>query len=577
VVRGTGEIYFDSLGMLTFLLLIARWVQLRHHRRASSATEVLMAMTPSRARRIVDGGEPVLVPIEAIAVGDRVLVLAGEPMPVDGEVVRGRSTVDAGLLTGESRPVELAPGDRVFSGTINLVAPIELRAEATGEATRVGKLVARLEELSARRAPIQRFVDRVAGRFVAVVMSAALLTIVVWTVLAGLGVGIEHAMALLVVTCPCALALATPLAVAVGLGRAARQGVLVKGADALERAGPPGTMVLDKTGTVTEGRLAIASIAGDPSALRLAAALEQHSAHPIARALVAQAGAGELPRAEDVREELGRGVRGAVAGHAVAVGSPPWLRLAGYALAPSLEAELGEIAGRGETPLAIAVDGAVITALGLADPLRATATDDVRALRAAGWQLELLSGDDPQVVAAVGARLGLPASACRGGVSPEGKLARVRALRAAQPDLPVVMVGDGVNDAAAMAAATCGVAVAGAAEVALDAADVLLRVPGTTGLLAVIDAGRHTLAAIRRSLYITLAYNVIAGALAVTGLIHPLIAALMMPLSASTVLVSTLRSRAFQGGAAPVAPPTPTPTPTPTRAPTSMPLAEVSR
>jgi Cu2+-exporting ATPase len=419
----------------------------------------------------------------------------------------------------------------------------------------------------------------VAGRFVAVVMLAALahLRAVGAVPARSPGAGIEHAMALLVVTCPCALALATPLAVAVALGRGARQGVLVKGLHSLEALARPGTIVLDKTGTITEGRLAIASIAGDPSALRLAAALEQHSAHPIARALVAQAGAGELPRAEDVREELGRGVRGAVAGHAVAVGSPPWLRLAGYALAPSLEAELGEIAGRGETPLAIAVDGAVITALGLADPLRATATDDVRALRAAGWQLELLSGDDPQVVAAVGARLGLPASACRGGVSPEGKLARVRALRAAQPDLPVVMVGDGVNDAAAMAAATCGVAVAGAAEVALDAADVLLRVPGTTGLLAVIDAGRHTLAAIRRSLYITLAYNVIAGALAVTGLIHPLIAALMMPLSASTVLVSTLRSRAFQGGAAPVAPPTPTPTPTPTRAPTSMPLAEVSR
>ncbi len=564
VVRGTGEIYFDSLGMLTFLLLIARWVQLRHHRRASSATEVLMAMTPSRARRIVDGGEPVLVPIEAIAVGDRVLVLAGEPMPVDGEVVRGRSTVDAGLLTGESRPVELAPGDRVFSGTINLVAPIELRAEATGEATRVGKLVARLEELSARRAPIQRFVDRVAGRFVAVVMSAALLTIVVWTVLAGLGVGIEHAMALLVVTCPCALALATPLAVAVGLGRAARQGVLVKGADALERLATPGTLVLDKTGTVTEGQLRVVSWRGDRAVRPLVVALEAGSGHPVARALVAAGPSAEedgepglvvLPAVEVVREELGGGLLGVAAdGRHIAVGSPRWIStLAG--LGP-VEAALAAATAEGASPVVVALAGpdqplAAVAVIGVRDVVRADAATAIAELTRRGWTVELLSGDDPAVVARIAGELGIDPARARGGVSPEDKLHHIEALRAQAPaagGAPVVMVGDGVNDAAALTAATCGVAVHGSAEVAIEAADVFVARPGVTSVVELIAGATATLATIRRNLRFSLAYNLLGGTLAVTGLIHPLIGAIMMPLSSSTVLIASLRSRAFRAG-----------------------------
>ena len=411
--------------------------------------------------------------------------------------------------------------------------------------------MARIDELGQRRAPLERWIDRLAGRFVAVVLLASVVTFAAWAP-TSIAAAFEHAMALLVVTCPCALALAAPLALAVTLGRGARQGILIKGLYALEVLARPGTIVVDKTGTLTEGRLELASVDGDRTALRLAAAVERHSAHPIARALLA--GVETAPLATAVREELGHGVEGTVEGRAVAVGAVPWLRLGGVHVPPHLEAALADIAGRAESPIAIAVDGEVVTVLGLADPIRVGAAADLRALAAAGWAIELLSGDDARVAQRVGAQLGLPAARCHGGVTPEGKLARVRELRAGGGT--VVMVGDGVNDAAAMAAASCGIAVSGAAEVALDAADVLLRQPGIGGVLAVIDAGRATLAALRRSLWISLGYNAVSASLAAAGIIHPLLAAILMPISSASVLAMALRSRAFVA-----APPPPQPAP----------------
>ncbi|HEX7837900.1 MAG TPA: heavy metal translocating P-type ATPase metal-binding domain-containing protein, partial [Kofleriaceae bacterium] len=331
VIRGVGEIYFDSLAMLVFLLLCARWIVLRHQRRASSAAELLLSLTPSRAHRVT-GQEAtettVDVPIEAIAPGDVVRVRVGEVIPVDGEVIGGRSALDVGLLTGESRPVEVAAGTQVCAGTVNVAAPIDVRATGVGETTRVGKLVASIEALSAR-APIERLVDRIAGRFVAVVSAAAALTLAGWSLSSGLSpssiaAGAEHAMALLIVTCPCALALATPLAVTVALGRAARRGVLVKGADALERLATPGTLFVDKTGTLTAGKLAVVRWCGDLDAAGLAAAAEAGSNHPIARALCGYAPAERA--AADVAEELGRGVTATVGGHRVVVGAPDWVR-----------------------------------------------------------------------------------------------------------------------------------------------------------------------------------------------------------------------------------------------------------
>ena len=544
-VRGVGEIYFDSLAMLVFLLLVARWVQSRHHRRAASAAEMLHALTPRIARRIEPSGDVRDVPLEAIVAGDRVEARAGDTIPVDGEIVGGTSTLDAGLLTGESRPVEVGPGDAVHAGTVNLGAPLTIRATATGEDTRVGRLIARIDDEARRRAPIQRFVDRVTGRFVSIVLAVAALTAIAWSLSpAGPRAGLEHAMALLIVTCPCALALATPLAMTIALGRAARRGLLIKGGDAVERLATPGLVLLDKTGTITEGRLRLVDWRGDLGARDLAAALERASAHPLARALadaVADPGP-ERPDVRDVREELGRGIRGQVAGRAVAVGSPTWI--AEIAHVPSgIRTAIDAVAAAACTPVVVAVDGRAVAVAGFADAIRADAPAAIARLRAAGWRIGILSGDDPRIVAAVAAALGLPADDVRGGVSPEGKVEAVRAARAAGP---VVMVGDGVNDAAALAAATCGVAVHGAAEASIDAADVFVRRPGLAPLAELLDGARATMRVIRRNLRVSLAYNLIGGTLAVTGLIHPLVAAVMMPLSSLSVLLSSSRSRGFR-------------------------------
>jgi Cu2+-exporting ATPase len=537
VIRGVGEIYFDSLAMLVFLLLVGRWVVLRHQRRASTAAELLLALTPTRAHRAGSGGVED-VAIEAIVLGDVLEVRAGETIPVDGIVTRGSSAIDAGLLTGESRPIDVAPGRAVHAGTLNLGSPLLVRATAVGEQTRVGALVASIEALSSRRASIERFVDRVAGRFVRVVTAVAVLTFIGWALAGSATVAAEHAMALLIVTCPCALALATPLAVTVALGRAARRGILVKGADALERLATPGTMFVDKTGTLTEGTLAVASWHGDIDARALAAAVERGSAHPIARAIAACAEPGI--EATDIKEELGRGVRGRAGGRRVFVGSPAWVRQHARG---DITTWISDVAARGETPVAIAIDGQLRAVAGIADPLRPDAGRALRALARLGWDVHILSGDDSRVVEAVGSTLGIPAEHCIGDVAPEVKRMLVETQRAVGP---VVMVGDGVNDAAAMAASTCGVAVSGAAEIAIEAADVYLRAKSITAIADTAAGARATLATIRRSLRLSLAYNLVAGSLAVAGIIHPLVAALLMPASSLTVLASSLRSRAFR-------------------------------
>jgi len=541
VLRGGGEIYFDSLAMLVFLLLVARFIVLRHQRRASTAAELLLALTPSRARRVTDGATEE-VPIEAIVLGDQLEVRAGETIPVDGIVHSGTSTLDRGLLTGESRPVEVAAGALVEAGTVNLTAPLVVTARKVGEDTRVGALVASIEAMANRKAPIERFVDRVAGRFVLVVTIAAVLTFIAWTLLASPIVAMEHAMSLLIVTCPCALALATPLAVTVALGRAARRGILIKGADALERLATPSTMFIDKTGTLTQGALAVASWHGDTDARRYVAALEAGSAHPIARALAACAA--PLATATDIHEELGRGMRGIVGGRRIVAGAPAWVRQHA-SRADRVDDWIASVTSRGETPIAIALDGTIVAIAGLADPVRPDAATALASLADLGWRVEILSGDDARVVAAVAGKVGLPLARAHGEVSPELKRAIVESAR---KDGAVAMVGDGVNDAPALAAATCGIAVSGAAEVAIEAADVYLREPAITAIADTAAGARATLATIRRSLKLSLAYNIVAGTLAVTGLIHPLIGALLMPLSSASVLISSLRSRAFSGG-----------------------------
>jgi len=533
-VRGSGEIYFDSLTMLVFLLLIGRWLTARVRRRAMSAAEMLFSLTPRRARLVV-GDHSTEVPIEAVTAGSIVEVLAGETVPVDGVVVEGESSVNHALLSGEAVPSWIEPGRDVAAGMVNVSAPLKIRATATGEETRVAKLAKRVEEYAARKPRIVRLADQLAGGFVAAALGLATLTVFLWWS-HDHGQAMQNAMALLIVTCPCALGLATPLAMSVAVGRAARRGILIKGADVLERLARPGIAFVDKTGTLTQSDLRLVRWSGDESLKPLVAAIERGSSHPIARALA------DDPADATVTERLevpGAGISARVAGRAIVLGTAALVESSIGPIAEAWQRNIDEMAGAGLTPVIIAADGEVAAVAGVGDPIRPEAESLVDALRRRGWRVGVLSGDHPEVVNAVATAVGADSDLVRGAATPEEKAQVVR-------NNDAIMVGDGVNDAAAMAAARCGIAVHGSAEASLAAADVFTDRPGLTPIAELFTAAGHTMAVIRRNLWFSLGYNLIGAGLAMTGLIHPLIAAVMMPLSSLTVITSSMRNRAFQ-------------------------------
>jgi len=536
-VTGTGPIYFDGVAALIFLLLVGRFLQQRAQRAATNATELLHGLSPATAR-LVDGGTIREVPTEALLPGMLVEIRAGDTVPADGVVVEGRSELDLALLTGESRPKAASCGDRVFAGTVNLASALRVEVEQSGEESRLGRLLRQVEAGAGRRAPVVQAADRLAGRFVAVILLLALVTFAYWWP-RDPDQAIDHAIALLIVTCPCALALATPLAITVAIGRAARAGILIKGGDALELLGRPGTLYLDKTGTLTEGRTRLVAWEG-PEAIRpFILALERHSTHPVAAGFLAAWPDLRVVEATEVRQTLGGGLEGWVEGRHVVVGSPA------YVAANTSEPDtLRPAADPALTPVLVAVDGSIVARAGFGDPVRAEAEGVLRRLRGRGWRLQLLSGDEPDVVGAVAQRLGFGPGSWRGAATPEAKLAEID--RAAGEG-PVVMVGDGVNDAAAMARASVGVAVRGGAEASLAVADVYLSRPGLRALDDLVAGSERTLRVIRRNIGFSLAYNVAGAALAMTGVITPLLAAVMMPASSLTVVLASWRSRTFWG------------------------------
>lgn len=544
-VRGSGEIYFDSLSVLVFALLLGRFMQTRQQRWTADSIELLYSLTPTSARVVADVWDESAseVPIEAVSPGMIVEALAGDSIPVDGVIVRGASQVDQSMLTGESRPVDVREGMGVAAGAVNLSATLRVRVEATGEATRVGRLMKMVEEASLRRAPVVRAADRMAGWFVTVMLLLAAATLGVWLWKAP-SQAVDHAVALLIVTCPCALGLATPLAVTVAVGRAARRGMLVKGGDALERLAKPGVIFLDKTGTITHGRLSVIQWIGDGDVRPLIAAVEAHSSHPVAQALMR-----DVPNRQEVNvtsfgQTIGGGVEAVVNGWQMVIGSPVFVRGRAARVTAACENAERLLLEQGLSPILIAMDGEVIAAAGLGDPIREGALQAIDALRRGGWDVRILSGDHQEIVCRVGQSLRLVVENCRGGVSPEGKLLAIR--EALQRGVPVVMAGDGVNDAAALAAATVGIAVHGGAEASLAAADVYLNRAGLQPIVDLIEASRRTMHVIRRNFALSLFYNVLAAALAIAGVINPLIAALLMPASSLTVVTSSFRARTFQ-------------------------------
>ena len=541
---GQGHVYFDSVTVLMFLLLAARWAQVRALRSASDASELLFSLAPSKARLLDADGVSREVPVETVMAGQSVEVRAGESIPVDGHVVQGLSRVDNALLTGEPTPVEVGDGAEVHAGATNITARLVVRVSATGENTRVGRLLAAVEEAQRRRAPIVKLADRVAAYFVLAVLVLAAASAVMWWG-HGSAVVVERVVAMLVVTCPCALGLATPLALVHALGAAARKGIFVKGSDTVEALARVRHVVLDKTGTLTQGSLALVGFGGSDALRDRVAALEAQSSHLIAKAIESAAPRSAIERlaVSDVREVAGAGLAGTVDGQRLLVGNLRFLANEGVEVGQAWCDAVDAAAARGETPVLVAEEGRVACLATFGDPLRSDTRQAISALRRMGMSLGILSGDHPRVVRHVAESLGIDTSEAFGGVSPEDKLERIESSTRAGHD--VAMIGDGVNDAGALAAARVGIAVRGGAELSLATADVFLTRPGLRPAVELIRGCRITMRVVYRNLAISLVYNAVGAALALAGFIDPLAAAVLMPLSSLSVVLSSALSRPF--------------------------------
>ncbi len=544
---GHADVYFDSVAVLVFLLLVGRWVQFRQQHQAADAVSLLMRMSPPSAMQIDDEGGLQRVPADSLRMGDHVLVGAGEGIAVDGFVLRGVSSVDRSLLTGESMPVPVGIGDQVEAGALNLQAAIEMEVTAPRSESRIAKLMRLVEQAAINRTPIVQLADAIGGRFVLVLLALALITCLLWWPVDPMRAA-SNTVALLIVACPCALALATPLAIAVTLGRAARRKLLIRSGDTLERLSKAGIVWFDKTGTLTEGRPQLVSESMDDDTLTLCASLERQSCHPIAVAIVDAASRRQLELHPDecitaVQQKTGGGIRGLVDEKTVIVGSLAFVRSFGVDVPSDRIAEVARIAKNGVSPVLLAVDGLIVSVIGIGDKLRPEAMETVSELRKRGWQVGILSGDHPTTVASVASSLCIVDEMAQGGLSPEQKLQWIDDSR--RKGSTVVMVGDGVNDAAALAAADVGVAVRGGAEASLQASPVYLASGDLLSIIQLIDASAATINVIRRNFRVSLCYNFLAVTLAMTGIINPLIAAILMPISSLSVLSLTLASKTF--------------------------------
>jgi P-type Cu2+ transporter len=533
VLTGHGELYFDSLSALVFLLLVGRFMQFRQQRSAESSVELLLTLTPSTCRVVEPDGGTHEIPLQGLTAGQLTEVRPGELIPADGVVDAGASSVDQALLTGESVPVPVAPGSRVFGGSRNTVTTLRVRIEHVGPASRVGQLMALLERGLTDKPDIVRFADRVGVvfTFAVSVLAAAVFAHHART---DLSAAISHTVAFLIVTCPCVLGLAGPMTLAISIGQLARRDILVKSAAVLEKLARAGRdharLMLDKTGTLTLGRLRVDAFHGDESLLGVVAAVESESNHPVARALHDAYShiepPAELRAPVCARREAGDGGISAFLGdRQVFIGSEAFLARHGIAVSPPPHTH-----GRGLVFVALA--GVHRGTIVLTDPLRPNTRSAVAALSAQGFVPEIHSGDADFVVAQVARDVGIEPRLAYSAVTPEQKLEAVRSERVRQ----TVMVGDGVNDSAALAAASVGIAVHGAAEASLAAADIYLARPGLAGVVDVCASARRTMRVIRICFAVSAAYNILAGTLAAVGMMNPLIAAILMPASSASVL-----------------------------------------
>jgi P-type Cu+ transporter len=552
----TGAIYLDVAAGVTALILLGRYLEARAKRRSGAALRALLSLGTRDAAVLRDGRE-VRVPVGQLAVGEEFVVRPGEKIATDGVVVSGSSAVDTSMLTGEPVPAEAGPGDAVAGGCVNAGGRLVVRATAVGAGTQLAQMTRLVTEAQSGKAPVQRLADRVSAVFVPVVMAVAAVTLAAWLA-AGqpVAAAFTAAVAVLVVACPCAMGLATPTAILVGTGRGAQLGILIKGPEVLESTRAVDTIVLDKTGTVTTGKMSLADVAAAPGVdtgelLRLAAAVEDASEHPVGAAIVAGAaerlrdlpGGGKLPAVDSFASARGFGVSGIAGGHAVALGRRAWLE-SQWALqvrAP-LAARAAEAEAAGQTVVFAAWDGQVRGVLMVADTVRPTSAEAVRQLRGLGLRPVLLTGDNERAARAVAAAVRIDEVIA--GVLPAGKVDAIKHLQ--QRGRVVAMAGDGVNDAAALAQADLGLAMGTGTDAAIEASDLTL-VRGD--LLAVPDAillSRRTLATIKGNLFWAFGYNTAAIPLAALGLLNPLIAGAAMAFSSVFVVTNSLRLRRFR-------------------------------
>ena len=553
--HGMVDVYFEAAAVIVVLVLVGQVLELRARAQTSSAIKALLNLTPPTALRVTSQGDNE-VALAGVQAGDRLRVRPGAKVPVDGVIEEGASSVDESMLTGESLPVEKQAGDRVTGGTVNATGSFVFKADKVGADSMLARIVAMVAEAQRSRAPIQGVVDRISAIFVPTVLGIAVVTFLIWY-FAGpeprLAYAIVNAVAVLIIACPCALGLATPMAIMVGVGRGAQAGVLVKNAEALELLGKVNWLVVDKTGTLTEGKPRLTDvlpIAGldEAALLQLSASLERSSEHPLAAALVRGAAEKQLPLREvaGFRSVTGGGVAGVIDGKAILVGKPKFLAAEGVVADPALLDQVTRLQADGKTVLFAAVNGKAAGLLAVADPIKDSTAEAITLLHELNVKLVMATGDNQRTAEAVARQLGLDQFEAE--VEPADKIRKVNSLR--QSGQVVAMAGDGVNDAPALAAADVGIAMGTGTDVAMESAGITLIKGDLRGIAKAIRLSRATMANIRQNLFFAFIYNAVGVPIA-AGLLYPffgvllspMIAGLAMSLSSVSVITNALRLR----------------------------------